>query len=73
MVGAALAGAFGFGEQPGRSPADTVVAKLAGADVLLVLDNCERLLDGSAPWSSDCWQARTGPWPFHHVCGQVSW
>jgi predicted ATPase/DNA-binding CsgD family transcriptional regulator len=46
MVGAALAGAFGFGEQPGRSPADTVVAKLAGAEVLLVLDNCEHLLDG---------------------------
>ena len=46
MVGAALASAFGFGEQPGRSPADTVVAKLAGAEVLLVLDNCEHLLDG---------------------------
>ena len=46
MVGAALAGAFGFGEQPGRSPADTVVAKLAGADLLLVLDNCEHLLEG---------------------------
>jgi predicted ATPase/DNA-binding CsgD family transcriptional regulator len=46
MVGAALAGAFGFGEQPGRSPADTAVAKLVGADVLLVLDNCEHLLEG---------------------------
>ena len=46
MVGAALAGAFGFGEQPGRSPAETVIAKLAGTDVLLVLDNCEHLLDG---------------------------
>jgi len=46
MVGAALASAFGFGEQPGRSPAETVVAKLAGAEVLLVLDNCEHLLDG---------------------------
>jgi len=46
MVGAALASAFGFGEQPGRSPADTVVAKLAGAEVLVVLDNCEHLLDG---------------------------
>ena len=46
MVGAALADAFGFGEQPGRSPTDTVVAKLAGADLLLVLDNCEHLLDG---------------------------
>ena len=39
-------GRLGFGEQPGRSPADTVVAKLAGAEVLLVLDNCEHLLDG---------------------------
>ena len=46
MVGAALADSFGFGEQPGRSPTDTVVAKLAGADLLLVLDNCEHLLDG---------------------------
>lgn len=46
MVGAALADALGFGEQPGRSPTDTVVAKLTGADLLLVLDNCERLLDG---------------------------
>ena len=46
MVGTALASVFGFGEQPGRSPADTVVAKLAGAEVLLVLDNCEHLLDG---------------------------
>ncbi len=46
MVGAALAGACGFGEQPGRSPTDTVVAKLAGAQLLLVLDNCEHLLEG---------------------------
>ncbi|WP_432477133.1 ATP-binding protein [Nocardioides sp. GXQ0305] len=46
MVGAAVASAFGFGEQPGRSPADTVIAKLADVDVLLVLDNCEHLLDG---------------------------
>jgi predicted ATPase/DNA-binding CsgD family transcriptional regulator len=49
MVGAALAAALGFGEQPGRSPADTVVAKLANADVLLVLDNCEHVLDGVSP------------------------
>jgi DNA-binding CsgD family transcriptional regulator len=27
MVGAAVASAFGFGEQPGRSPTDTVVSK----------------------------------------------
>ena len=46
MVGAAVASAFGFGEQPGRTPLDTVTAKLADAEVLLVLDNCEHLLDG---------------------------
>jgi predicted ATPase len=46
MVGTAIATALGFGEQPGRSPLDTVTAKLAEAEVLLVLDNCEHLLDG---------------------------
>jgi predicted ATPase/DNA-binding CsgD family transcriptional regulator len=45
MVGAALAAAFGFGEQPGRTPTDTVLAKLAGVEVLVVVDNCEHLLD----------------------------
>ena len=46
MVGAAVASAFGFGEQLGRSPTDTVIAKLAGAEALVVLDNCEHLVDG---------------------------
>ncbi len=46
MVGATVAGAFGFGEQPGRSPTETVVAKLAACEALVVLDNCEHLLDG---------------------------
>jgi predicted ATPase/DNA-binding CsgD family transcriptional regulator len=46
MVGATVAGVFGFGEQPGRSPTDTVVAKLATSEALVVLDNCEHLLDG---------------------------
>ncbi len=48
MVGAGVASAFGFGEQPGRSPTDTVVAKLAGAEALVLLDNCEHLVDGVA-------------------------
>ena len=47
-VGATVASAFGFGEQPGRSPTDTVVAKLADAEALVVLDNCEHLLGGVA-------------------------
>ncbi|HEX6150669.1 LuxR C-terminal-related transcriptional regulator, partial [Nocardioides sp.] len=46
MVGAAAANAFGFGEQPGRSPTGTVVSKLAGTEALVVLDNCEHLVDG---------------------------
>jgi predicted ATPase/DNA-binding CsgD family transcriptional regulator len=46
MVGAALATAFGFGEQPGRTPTETVIAKLAGTEVLVLMDNCEHLLDG---------------------------
>jgi DNA-binding CsgD family transcriptional regulator len=46
MVGAAVSSVFGFGEQPGRSPTDTAVSKLAAAEALVVLDNCEHLLDG---------------------------
>ena len=46
MVGAVVASAFGFGEQLGRSPTDTVVAKFTGAEALVVLDNCEHLVDG---------------------------
>jgi predicted ATPase/DNA-binding CsgD family transcriptional regulator len=47
LVGAAVANAFGFGEQPGRSPADTVISKLVAAEVLVVLDNCEHVVNGA--------------------------
>ena len=46
MIGAAVADVLGFGEQLGRSPTETVVARLAEAEALLVLDNCEHLIDG---------------------------
>jgi predicted ATPase/DNA-binding CsgD family transcriptional regulator len=46
MVGPAVAGALGLGEQQGRSSEDTILDWLAGRDVLLVLDNCEHLMDG---------------------------
>jgi predicted ATPase len=46
MVGPAVAAALGLGEQQGRSAEDTVPGWLAGRDVLLVLDNCEHLMDG---------------------------
>ncbi|HEY6592888.1 MAG TPA: LuxR C-terminal-related transcriptional regulator [Asanoa sp.] len=49
-VGAAVAAAVGVGEQPGRSIDDTVLDALAGRQALLVLDNCEQVRDGVAPF-----------------------
>jgi predicted ATPase len=49
-VGAAVAGAVGVGEQPGRSIDEAVLAALADRQALLVLDNCEHVRDGVAPF-----------------------
>ena len=46
MIAPAIADALGLGERQGGSPADTVADWLAAREVLLVLDNCEHLLDG---------------------------
>ncbi len=50
MVGSAVAAALGLGEQQGRGIDDSVVAALADRRALLVLDNCEHLSDGVAPF-----------------------
>ncbi|MFC9996579.1 ATP-binding protein [Nocardia sp. NPDC127526] len=50
MAGAAVARALGLGEQPGRSIDDSVLTVLAGRHTLLVLDNCEHLREGLAPF-----------------------
>ena len=50
MVGSAVAAALGLGEQQGRSIEDSVVAALADRRALLVLDNCEHLTEGAAPF-----------------------
>src|SRR6266516_6834027 len=50
MVAAALAAGLGIGEQQGRGMDESVVAALADHHALLVLDNCEHLLDGVAPF-----------------------
>ncbi|EME15362.1 ATP-binding protein [Rhodococcus triatomae] len=42
--------ALGLGEQPGRGMDQSVLAALADRRVLLVLDNCEHVLDGVAPF-----------------------
>lgn len=49
-VGAAVAEAVGVGEQPGRSMDEAVLAALADRQALLVLDNCEHVRDGVAPF-----------------------
>ena len=49
-VGAAVAAAVGVGEQPGRSIDEAVLAALAQRHALLVLDNCEQVRDGVAPF-----------------------
>ncbi len=51
MVGSAVAAALGFGEQQGRSIDDSVLGALADRRALLVLDNCEHLGDGVAPFA----------------------
>ncbi|MEV0269941.1 LuxR C-terminal-related transcriptional regulator [Hamadaea sp. NPDC050747] len=50
MVGATVAAAVGVGEQQGRSIDDSVISALADRRALLVLDNCEQVRDGVAPF-----------------------
>ncbi|MFC4114533.1 ATP-binding protein [Nonomuraea zeae] len=50
MVATAVARALGLGEQPGRGMDESVVAALADRHALLVLDNCEQVRDGVAPF-----------------------
>ena len=45
MIPAAVASAFGLADRSGRSIEDTVLARLADAEALVVLDNCEHLVD----------------------------
>jgi predicted ATPase/DNA-binding CsgD family transcriptional regulator len=46
MIAPAIAAALGLGERQGVSSEDTVLGWLAPRETLLVLDNCEHLLDG---------------------------
>ena len=45
MVAPAIAAALGLGERPGLSSEDSILGWLAARETLLVLDNCEHLLD----------------------------
>ena len=48
LVPQAVADAVGVREQPGRPPAETVVEHIGEKMTLLVLDNCEHLIDAAA-------------------------
>ena len=47
VVPIAVARAFGLPDQPGRSTMDTITRFVADRQMLVVLDNCEHLLDAS--------------------------
>ncbi|MFF0200738.1 ATP-binding protein [Streptomyces sp. NPDC005017] len=49
-VGAAVAAALGVGEQPGRGIDEAAAAALEDRRALLVLDNCEQVREGVAPF-----------------------
>ncbi|MET7279901.1 LuxR C-terminal-related transcriptional regulator [Kribbella sp. NPDC005582] len=48
MIATAIAATLGLGEQPGRDMTESVIAALADRRALLVLDNCEQVVDGVA-------------------------
>jgi predicted ATPase/class 3 adenylate cyclase len=48
LVPVATARAFGLPDQPGRSTIDTMIAFVSDRHMMLVLDNCEHLLEASA-------------------------
>lgn len=50
VVAGTVALALGLGEQPGRGMHESVLAALADRHALLVLDNCEHVRDGVAPF-----------------------
>ncbi len=49
LVAGAVADTVGVAEQPGVPLADSLTAHLRSRDLLLVLDNCEHLVDGCIP------------------------
>jgi predicted ATPase len=58
-VASTVAGALGLKEQPGRRVDDVLTDSLTGRRLLLVLDNCEHLLDATAALISRL--LRSGP------------
>jgi hypothetical protein len=53
LVASAVASALGVKEMPGRPVAESVRSHLSGQSALLVLDNCEHLVDACADLADD--------------------
>ena len=60
LVPVAVARALGLPDQPDRSTLDTLTRFIGERQMLVVLDNCEHLLDARArsPWH--CWPPAPG-------------
>ncbi len=79
LVPITAARAFGLPDQPGRSTMDTLARFVADHQMLVVLDNCEHLLDASAALAAALLKAwpgltflATSREPIG-VAGEVSW
>jgi class 3 adenylate cyclase len=60
LVPDAVARAVGVGDVRGRSPREVLVSRLAASRTLILLDNCEHLLDATAGLASDLVDACPG-------------
>ena len=52
VIGHAVASVLGIAQQQGKSIEDSIVGSLTGRQVLIVLDNCEHLIEASAGFTS---------------------
>src|ERR1700744_5724482 len=79
LVPVTAARAFGLPDQPGRSTMDTLTRFIADRQMLVVLDNCEHLLDASAALVNELLGAAAGLTLLATsrepigVAGEVSW
>ena len=60
LVAQAIAGALGLQDRAGHPPAETLTEYLAGRQLLLVLDNCEHLVDAVAKLADQLLRAAAG-------------
>jgi len=52
-IDATAADALGVAQPPGRSVRESIIDHLAGRQVMLIVDNCEHLIDGAAEFVAD--------------------